>query len=65
MATVKDGLQILLVNDSDCKSEPAGDCTNDNYVKEGCAFFFMNAVGNDEIVLIHQLVKCLPDYPLG
>jgi hypothetical protein len=37
-------------------NNPGGDCANDNYVKEGRAFFFRNAVGIDGIVLKQQLV---------
>ncbi len=37
-------------------NNPGGDCAEDNYVKEGRAFFFRNAVGSDGIVLKQQLV---------
>ncbi|MDP3929890.1 MAG: hypothetical protein Q8R57_12775 [Bacteroidota bacterium] len=37
-------------------NNPGGDCAEDNYVKEGRAFFFRNAVGLDGIVLKQQLV---------
>ncbi len=36
-------------------NNPGGDCANDNYVKEGRAFFFRNAVGLDGIVLKQEL----------
>lgn len=36
-------------------NNPGGDCANDNYVKEGRAFFFRNAIGLDGIILKQEL----------
>jgi hypothetical protein len=36
-------------------NNPGGDCAEDNYVKEGRAFFFRNAVGLDGIIVKQEL----------